>query len=186
SAQLKIWIAAGQSRFRFWSAASSTGEEPYTLAITLLELARGLGKKLDLKILATDLSNRVLKEASRGEYAEARLKGVNKGLQSRYFRPVPGDDKKTVCVADEVRSMVSFHRLNLSQIPYAMKGPLDAIFVRNVMIYFDDKGRDDVVGECHRMLRPDGLLIVGKSESLVRSGELFDRAAPSVYRKRDS
>ena len=177
------WLDQGQRRFRFWSAASSTGEEPYTLAMTLRDVLERRATAADVRILATDISTRVLRRAEAGVFEAAQLERVPKPLRRRYFEAAP--DTPGACVArDSLRSLLLFRRLNLSQPPFPMRGPMDAIFVRNVMIYFDDGVRERLIAECHRLLRPGGYLIVGKSESLVRSAELFDRAGPSIYRRR--
>jgi chemotaxis protein methyltransferase CheR len=181
-AALDQWLAAGQTRIRIWCAASSTGEEPYSLAITVREALAHARRKADVRILATDISTRVLRVAKEGLYEDEKVEPIPKNLRLRYFER-RGDSEGVVWRArDELRDLLLFRRLNLSEPPFAMKGPLDAIFCRNVMIYFDEGVRRPLISEFRRLLRPDGLLIVGKSESLTRSNAGFERAGPSVYR----
>lgn len=176
------WVDQGQKRFRFWSAASSTGEEPYTLAMTLQEVMRDRGCKPDTRILATDISTRVLTHAMRGVYNAKAVQAIDRGLQNRYFTTAAeGDDVYEV--SQDLRAMIYFHRLNLSKPPFPMKGPMDIILCRNVMIYFDNPVRDRLISEFHRLLRPDGYLIVGHAESLSRSGDKFTNCGPSIYQR---
>ncbi|MFQ6615123.1 MAG: CheR family methyltransferase, partial [Fidelibacterota bacterium] len=158
------WIESGQRRFRFWSAACSTGEEPYSLAMTLKE--SNPGKKIDAKILATDLSTRVLEQSIRGVYKEKNLNTVTRSLRLKYFDSYSEDGKQYFQVKEILKKMVVFRRLNLSKPPFPMKGPLDAVFNCNVMIYFDNAGRKKLIDEIYRLLKPGGCLILGHAESL--------------------
>ena len=177
------WIASGQRRVRVWCAASSTGEEPYTLAITVLEAARRHGVELDARILATDISTRVLNQASEGRYLASKVDPIPKDQLERYFQKVSGGaGEDEYQVRDSLRRLVTFKRLNLSKPPFPMRGPHDAIFCRNVMIYFDDAVRTPLVHEFRRLLKPGGLLAVGMSETLVDCVDKFDRVSPSCYR----
>ena len=177
------WLAQGQKRFRFWSAASSTGEEPYTLAMTLRDTVRSMGRPVDVKLLATDISTRVLARAGEGRYPADSLEQIPPPLRRRYFRPEKTGGSKMWSVTDELREMIVFRRLNLSTPPFPMRGPLDIVFCRNVMFYFDAPIKEGLVGEIHRLLRPDGYLITGKSESVPALKGLFTRVGPAVYRK---
>jgi chemotaxis protein methyltransferase CheR len=173
------WMQGGQKRFRFWSAASSSGEEPYTLAMTLCEC--GLGGS-DTRILATDLSTRILAAAQEGVYARAKLASLPAGFASKYFAPLR-EAPDRMAVADRLRSMVTFKRLNLAFPPFPMKGPMDFILVRNVMIYFDNDVRKKLIGDCHRLLKPGGFLLVGHAESLNGLISGFKCIRPSIYMK---
>lgn len=170
------WKADGQRRFRFWSAACSTGQEPYSLAITLLDSG---SQGLDIKILATDISTRVLATAMQGRYQGTVLDTVPDPLKTQYFEQVDDGYQAT----DVLRNMIMFRHANLSQLPTPVKGPLDIVFCRNVMIYFEDQLRRNLVQEFRRVLRPGGYLLVGHSESLVGMHEGFKLERPSVYRK---
>ena len=174
-------LQAGEKRIRIWCAASSTGEEPYSLAMTVAETLTACGREADVRILATDISTRVLETASRGEYAGEALEPVPKALRLRHFDPLRTDAGLRYRVKPALRRMLVFKRLNLAVPPFPMKGPMDAIFCRNVMIYFDDAVRDPLIDEFRRLLAADGLLVVGKSESLTRNTEGLERVGPSVY-----
>lgn len=175
------WVAQGARRMRVWSAASSTGEEPYTLAITLLDALGGQG--VDLKILATDISTRVLGQARAGVYDQEKLQQVPLGLRERYFQKTLHGAKAAYAVKDELRNLIVFSRLNLAKPPFPMRGPLDIIFCRNVMIYFDNKVRGGLLAEAYRLLKPGGYLIVGHAESLTGMMSDFKAVKPSVYIK---
>lgn len=179
---MQAWLAAGQSRFRFWSAACSTGEEPYTLAMTTHDTLREQGRNADVRILATDISTRVLEEAQAGLYPQKRVESIPAPLRARHMRKERGQGDDLYRMGPELRQLITFRRMNLSQPPFPMKGPMDIIFCRNVMIYFDNPVRDALLEEFHRLLRPDGYLMVGHSEGLTRCGHLFRRDGSSTYR----
>ena len=172
------WLARGRTRLRFWSAACSSGEEPYSLAMTLAQLD-GIAKA-DVRILGTDISTRVLKSAAEGRYAADRLAGVPAEARRRWFRDV-GDG--TCEVSPELRRGIMFRRMNLNKTPYPIKGVFDIIYCRNVMIYFDATLRRRIVEEAHRLLQPDGYLIIGHAETLIGVDNRFRFVQPSVYRK---
>lgn len=179
---MRKWVAQGQRRFRFWSAASSSGEEPYCMAITLLEAVGN--KNPDIKILATDISTQILKKAQEGIYKEERLEKVSKTLITRYFsRHYQGDNGICYQVRDELKRLIVFRRLNLSKPPFPMRGPLDAVFCRNVMIYFDNSVRARLLNEITRLLKPGGYLMVGHAESLAGMLTNLKNVRPSVYVK---
>ena len=177
------WGEQRTSPVRVWCAAAATGEEPYTLAMTLAETldARGLG----WKVLATDISVTALRHAAAGVYDTARLEQVPPSLRRKYFEPAPAPlaGESGGRVVTELSSRVMFRRLNLATPPFPMRGELDVVFCRNVMIYFDNRVRQRLVSEIERLLRPGGLLVVAHSETLngIRSG--FRVVRPSVYRK---
>ncbi len=175
------WLKAGQTRFRFWSAASSTGEEPYSMAMTFLELAGG--RAVDAKILATDISTRVLLAAREGRYDGKKIDGVPPLLRERYFHCVRHPGATAFTVRPDVREMVTFARINLAAPPFVMRGPFDVVFCRNVMIYFDEGVRSRLLDEIHRLLRPGGYLLVGHAESLSAQGKAFRSLKPSIYLK---
>ncbi len=176
------WLAKGQTRFRLWCAASSTGEEPYTLAMVLAE-AFAASPSVDWRILATDISTRVLQTAESGVYSAGRVKGIPSLLLGKYFRKSGFGEEAAYQALPVLRDRIAFRRLNLSQPPFPMKGPLDAIFCRNVMIYFDNPVRQRLLSDCHRLLRTGGYLVVGHSESLTGILSPFKSRLPSVYQK---
>ncbi len=177
---LTKWEAQGQKRFRLWSAACSSGEEPYTIAITA---KRSLNNTSDTRILATDISTQVLEKAQQGEYEEKRLEGVPGQALQRYFSKCRNGAGSRYKVSEDIRNMITFARLNLSTPPFPMQGPFDVIFCRNVMIYFDNDVRRRLLDEMHRLLKPNGFLMVGHSESLSGILSEFKIVEPAVYRK---
>jgi len=173
------WQKQGLHQLRIWSAAGSTGEEPYTLAIETLEAING--GKTDVKILATDIAPSVLRVAMKGEYQENKLTPIPKHLRSRYFSRRRIGDEYQYTVSDRLREIVLFRQFNLSQTPYPIRTGLDIIFCRNVMIYFDRPIRTRLVEEFHRLLKPGGYLFVGHAESITGLSKGFKCLKPSVY-----
>jgi len=180
---LRAMVASGSRRARLWCAAAATGEEPWTLALTMASVFEGT--TVDWKILATDISTRALAAATAARYTARQIAQVPPGLKSRWFSPSEekGDGEPMFAVNDALKSYVLFRRLNLARPPFPLNGGLDAVFCRNVMIYFDQPVREALVQEVERQLRPGGLFVIGHSETLngVRSG--FTMIAPAVYRK---
>lgn len=177
---VRRWWDLGQRRFRIWCAASSTGEEPYTLAMTMRE---ALGVEGEVRLLATDISTRVLHAAKAGEYAEAKLAALPPGFAARYFTRHRKGDGTFLTAKDELKSMILFKRLNLAFPPFPMQGAMDIIMCRNVMIYFDNAVRQRLISEFRRLLKPGGYLIVGHSESLNGLANGFKSVGPAVYVK---
>lgn len=175
------WEKQGQRRFRLWSAACSTGEEPYSIAMTLFDALRG--NHCDTKILATDLSTRVLATAKGGVYTRDRLKDMSPHVRSRHTDPVRVNGDECFMMNDRMKEMVVFRRMNLSTPPFPMRGPFDVVFCRNVMIYFDPVVRKRLIDEIHSLLRPGGYLMVGHAESLAGIEHSFKGVRPSIYRK---
>ncbi len=178
---VKRMLSEGRDKVRIWCAASSSGEEPYTLAMTFLENATHFHG--DCKILATDISTKILKMARAGRYPEAKMQGVSPQLRSKYFTHEGAGANKVYTVSDTLANMITFKRLNLSKPPFPMKGPFDLIFCRNVMIYFDNIVRKKLMDEFSRLLRPGGYLMVGHSESMAGMLCDMDTVQPSVYVK---
>ncbi len=178
---LEHQIKQGKKRIRVWCAASSSGEEPYTLAMTLAETIADY--PVDWRILATDISTKILAAAAQGIYDEAALKDVPRALLAKHFTAL--DTRKAANrhwqVNSELRQKVVFKRLNLAKPPYPMPGPLDVVFCRNVMIYFDDPVRQGLVAEIDRLLARDGLVCIGHSESLSGLKTRLAITEPSVY-----
>ncbi|HEX2958847.1 MAG TPA: protein-glutamate O-methyltransferase [Chitinispirillaceae bacterium] len=168
----------GKRTFRFWSAGCSSGEEPYSIAMTLLD---ALANKPvpDIKILATDLSTKVLSIASNGIYDIKKVEDLTSYQLTNYFEKHDSGYR----IHDSVRSLITFCRLNLSNIPFPMSGPMDMILCRNVMIYFDQPFRHQLINEYYRLLKAGGYLIVGHSESLSGVTKGFQTVAPSIYMK---
>jgi chemotaxis protein methyltransferase CheR len=163
---------------KIWCAAASTGEEPYSLAITMAEL---LGNKAPVKILASDVDTNVLEQAADGDYAMERVEKMERARLERFFLCGSGANEGRVKVRQDLRDMISFQRINLLDNDWKIKGPFDAIFCRNVMIYFDKPTQSRILERFAPLLRPDGLLFAGHSESLFHVSHLFQLRGKTVY-----
>ncbi len=166
------------SRLRIWSAGCSTGQEPYTIGLDLLVAFPEL-RRWDFKILATDIDTAVLAKASRGIYPASELNGLSLE-RARHFEKL-GDG--TISLPQDVRDLVSFKPLNLIA-PWPMKGPFDAIFCRNVAIYFDKPTQGEVFGRFSKMLAPQAFLYIGHSENLGAGGGDFRLVGKTVYQSK--
>jgi chemotaxis protein methyltransferase CheR len=178
---LAMWKKQGQRRFRIWCAAAATGEEPYTLAMTARETLDSGG--LDVKILATDISSRVLQKCREGLYDGQRIATVSADLRQKYFAPLSENGRDLYEVNESLRSILFFRKLNLSQPPFPMQGPFDVVFCRNVMIYFDNRVRARLLTEIYKLLKVGGYLMVGHAETLTGLNIPFRTVRPSVYVK---
>ncbi len=168
-------------KLRIWSAACSTGQEPYSLAMHALEHLPDIGS-WDFKILATDLSNYAVEQSKAGIYPKDKLDGIPREMVSKYFANCPGKESGMVSITPQVRQLVSIARLNLMD-PWPFKGQFDIIFCRNVMIYFDAPTRNALIERFHKLLRPGGILAVGSAETLAGLQTPFTPVQPSVYTK---
>jgi chemotaxis protein methyltransferase CheR len=177
--EMSEWLASGQRRFRFWSAACSTGEEPLSLAMTLLDACLGLD--VDIRILATDISGRALGRCAEATYPAERVASVPEELRRRWMTPVRTADGVVYRPRQQVLDLITYRRLNLSVPPFPMTGPFDAVLCRNVMIYFDNAVRARLLDEVHRLVKPRGYLFVGHAESLTGMMSDFRVVRPSVY-----
>ena len=180
---MRRWLAEGRSKFRCWSAASSSGEEVYTLGMVLKEAVRAEGALAEIKILGTDINHEVLATANAAAYPPNLVERIPADYRTQYFNPPSAATGGRYKVKPEVRSMMTFRRLNLSKPPFPMKGPMDMIFCRNVMIYFDEPVRNKLIREFHRLLRPGGYLFVGHSEGIRDIDGMFKSVASSAYEK---
>lgn len=165
---------------RIWSAGCSTGEEPYTLAMIIDEFF-GKEKLLwDTKVLATDISSKVLKEAEKGIYNKEKIATIPPQWKLSYFKSY--DDDNSVIV-DKIRSEVIFRRFNLMDKKLPFKRKFHVVFCRNVMIYFDIHTKQDLVNKLYNQIEPGGYLFIGHSESLNREETKFKYILPALYRK---
>ncbi len=169
----------GRSPLRVWSAAASTGEEPYSIAIALCEAWGTL--QPPASILATDIDTHVLETAQRGVYAMERVEQVAPERLKRFFLRGTGSNAGHAKVRPEVQRLIEYRRLNLTD-EWRLEQRFDAVFCRNVMIYFDKATQRQVLERIHRVLAPDGLLFAGHSESFLHAAELFRPAGKTVYR----
>jgi chemotaxis protein methyltransferase CheR len=170
--------ASGTRRVRIWSAGCSTGEEPYTIAMTALSQgASGQGR--DLRILATDLDTNVLATGQAGHYPEDRLKGISEALRRSHM--AAQEDGATF--TEKLKSLICFRQLNLLH-DWKFRGPFDAIFCRNVVIYFDSETKLNLINRFSQMLAPHGILYLGHSESLLGEHPLLISEGRTIYRRR--
>jgi chemotaxis protein methyltransferase CheR len=171
----------GLPKFRFWSAGCSSGEEPYSLAMWLVE---HLGKNphFNMKVLATDISTKALAQAERGVYPATRLEKIPTSIVRKYFHRGYGRQKGYFKVKPSLRKMVQFRRLNLME-PFPFKETFDVILCRNVMIYFDNTTQEALANKLYDVLLDGGYLFIGHSETLTRISHQFNYIKPSVYQK---
>jgi chemotaxis protein methyltransferase CheR len=167
------------AKLRIWSAGCSTGQEPYTIALSLLaaypELARW-----DFRILATDIDTNVIAKAAQGIYPESELGGLSPERARLFERPGGGN----IRIPAAARNVVAFKPLNLMAPGWPMRGPFDAIFCRNVAIYFDKPTQATLFSRLGKMLTPGGFLYIGHSENLGAGGEGFRLVGKTIYRSR--
>lgn len=169
------WKSARSPR-RIWSAGCSSGEEPYTLGMLLREHL----PKIDVRILATDLSTRVLARAKAARYAAPTVQDIPSALRARYLERVTEDGQVAFQVSSEVTQLVSFARLNLMG-DWPMRGQFDLILCRNVMIYFNDDTRTTLGRRFAQHLAPDGVLMIGHAESLAALDQPLQLIRPAIY-----
>ena len=155
----------GARRMRLWSAGASTGEEPYSLAMTVLEAFPDI-HDWDIKILATDIDTNVLARAEGGIYSHEQSQQIPPALLHRYFLKGMQDREETVMVKPALKELIRFRRLNLMDSDWPMHGLFDVILCRNVIIYFDKQTQSRVVSRLGRALQPNGYLMLGHTESL--------------------
>ncbi|MFO1511413.1 MAG: protein-glutamate O-methyltransferase CheR [Verrucomicrobiota bacterium] len=168
--------------FRFWSAACSSGEEPYTVAIVLAEHARTHGS-FPWQVEASDISSRVLEAAQRGIYPAERVKLPQPDLLPRYFQKGTGANAGFYRVKDSLKQNMKFHRLNLLQANYPVAPIQHVVFCRNVMIYFDTATQQELVSKLTNQLAPGGFFVVGHSESLLGVKHNLKTLKPGIYQK---
>jgi chemotaxis protein methyltransferase CheR len=164
-------------RIRIWSAGCSTGQEPYTIALTLLDVLPE-APQLDVKILATDIDPNVVATAREAVYADDLIEGVPLSLRSRWLDRRPGGEW---AVKDAARGLVTAKVLNLME-PWPMKGPFDAIFCRNVVIYFDEPTQERMWSRFAPLLAPGGRLYVGHSERASYPGSILSTDGLTTYK----
>lgn len=169
--------ASGANRCAIWCCAASTGEEPYSLAITACDAFASL--QPPVTILATDLNTSVIEEARNGIYPADRLGGLSAAHLQKYF--VESGTAGARRVRSELQRLITFGRLNLLEPVWSARGPFDAIFCRNVMIYFDKPTQYEILKRFAPLLRPDGVLVAGHSESFAHAAAFFRPIGRTVY-----
>lgn len=175
-------LQAEGSSLRVWSAAASSGEEPYTLAIVVAEYFRG-HPSVDWRIDASDISRRMLEHAREGIYDLTRVESASPDLVRRYFQKGVGARAGACRIQPSLRHHVHFHHLNLFQTSYPVPAPQHVIFCRNVMIYFDPPSRAALVQRMTQHLAPGGYLVVGHSESLLGIRHPLESLRHGIYRR---
>lgn len=166
-----------------WCAASSTGEEPYSIAMVVAEAYGSF--KTPVKIIASDIDSKVLAKARAGVYPLASIAKIPQHRQKQFFHKGKGANEGKVKVVDELRNMVQFKKLNLTDAKWDVKGPIDVIFCRNVMIYFDKPTQLKVLQKMVGMLKPSGLYMAGHSENFNMYTNLVRPVGKTIYRPVD-
>lgn len=169
-------------KLRIWCAASSSGEEPYTLAITVLNHMKP-SNGWDIKILATDISTEILQKAVAGIYKMESMKDIPPGTVSAHFSKVIVDNAHCYEAKDQLKDLITYRRFNLMTEKFPFKYPFDFIFCRNVMIYFDPETQHRLVSKFYDCLPKNGYLFIGHSETLSKSKSSFNYTQPAVYQK---
>jgi chemotaxis protein methyltransferase CheR len=164
---------------RIWCSAASTGEEPYTIAMTMVEAFNSY--KPPVEIIATDIDTNVLTKAKAGIYPIDRVEKLPPEILKRFFLRGSGNNANNVKVRTELCDLISFRQLNLLDSQWPIKGPFDVIFCRNVMIYFDKDTQYQILKRFAPMIEPHGLLFAGHSESLHHASDLFKLRGQTVY-----
>jgi len=165
---------------RIWCAGCSSGEEPYTLQMLMMEHFGSAYSKWDAGILATDISERVLSIARAGIYPQERVAQLPQPLQNKYFRKLPDGNCQ---VAEAVRKEIVYRRFNLMNEKFPFKKPFHMVFCRNVMIYFDQQTREGLVQRFNQFTVNGGYLFIGHSETLGRNHALYRYVMPAVFQK---
>ena len=172
---------SGVRRARIWCCAASTGEEPYSIAMVLRE-AQDILNGFDVKLLATDLDSAVLATGAAGVYNADRLKSVSSARVSRFFGKGSGEQIGKFRAQDELRNLITFKQLNLMH-EWPVRGPFDAIFCRNVIIYFDKETQRALFERMAALQRPGDMLFLGHSESLYRVSDKYELVGRTIYRR---
>jgi len=169
-------------KLRIWSAGCSTGEEPYTIGITVHEAMANHIRNWDVKILATDLDTNVVQKGKSGIYEEERVNGIEDTRLKKWFRKGRDDHAGKVSVSEKIRELITFKQLNLLH-DWPMRGPLDIIFCRNVVIYFGKDTQRELFNRYADLLADDGYLFIGHSENLHKVCDRFQLIGKTIYRK---
>lgn len=172
----------GQRSLRIWSSACSIGEEPYSIAISMLEAGIDI-KEWDIKIFATDIDTNVLETAKAGIYSLDRVGNLNLTRKKLGFLRGKNENSDQIIIKPELKKMIKFDYCNLME-TWSVNEPLDAIFCRNVMIYFDKETQNRLLDRMAELLKPGGVLFIGHSESPTRSMKDFQLLGRTMYQKR--
>ncbi|MCC6657509.1 MAG: chemotaxis protein CheR [Rhodocyclaceae bacterium] len=173
----------GRRPIRIWCSAASTGEEPYSIAMTAVDAFNSFTPPV--AILASDLDTSVLAQGEAGIYPQERVDKLPRESVARFFLKGANGQAGQVRVRPELQRLISFKRINLLDANWPVEAPLDAIFCRNVMIYFDKPTQYRILQRFLPLLREDGLLFAGHSESFLHAGDLFRPLGRTVYARAD-
>jgi chemotaxis protein methyltransferase CheR len=171
----------GSRRIRIWSAGCSSGEEAYSIAMTICEAIPDRAR-WDIKILATDIDSQMLAVARKGSYTLDRVKSLASPRLARFFRERLEGDQRHFTVSPEIAALVTFKQLNLMH-DWPMRGPFDAIVCRNVVIYFDKETQKHLFAHMAQLQRPDDLLFLGHSETLFKVSTAYALIGKTIYRR---
>lgn len=174
-----------KKNIRIWSSACSTGEEPYSIAMTVLDYF-STRPGWDIKIVASDIDTNVLKTAEKGIYKDDRLAPVEKSTVMKYFTSSKENDGTYYTVRQPLRDLIQFKKINLLETGYPFTEKFDVIFCRNVIIYFDKETQKKIFAGFERVIHEDGFLIIGHSETLFGISENFKFLGHTIYQKRTS
>lgn len=179
------WIKQKETKtkdVRIWCAASSTGEEPYTIAMVLADYFGLEHGAWDTQVLATDISTDVLRRAVEGIYSSEQVEVLPDNWKRRFFRKLI--NQEAYRVTDELKKEVVFRKFNLMD-PLPFRKKLHVVFLRNVMIYFDEKTKKELIQKVYDAMEPGGYLFIGQTESINKEYGPFEHVRPSVYRKQE-
>lgn len=179
------WLKMKEAKskdLRVWCGAASSGEEPYMIAMVLSDFFGLERNQWDTKVLATDISTRVLQLASAGVYNAEQLKNLPEHWKRHFFKPVAGGTQ--YMVKDELKREVLFRQFNLMD-PFPFRKKMHIVFLRNVMIYFDDNTKKGLIQKVYDNLEPGGYLFIGTTETLDRGSTPFQIIKPSIFRKKE-
>lgn len=177
---LKTYLKEHPGKRRIWCAASSTGEEPYSIAMTVAETFKSFNTPVE--IIASDIDSSVLEKASSGIYSVANISELSSQQQKQFFLRGKGSNEGTVKVVPELRRMVSFCQINLTHSDWDIKGPIDILFCRNVMIYFDKATQVKILQRMVALMPSDGLYVAGHSETFANAAHLVRPLGKTLYK----
>lgn len=175
--------ASPKTRLRIWSAACSTGEEPYSLAMTAAHTLASVLDQIDLKILATDLDTNVLATAKAGIYSEEACNDIPSPFCNQWLAKGTGENAGLVRIKPEIKQLLQFNQLNLMD-DWPMKGPFDVIMCRNVLIYFDRPTQRQILSRFFQLLRPGGTLLLGHSETVGKEFSGLEVKGRTIYQRK--
>ena len=177
----ELQVRAPRAPLKLWSCAASTGEEPYSMAITACEAFSSMTPPV--RIIATDVDTQVLATASQGVYAIDRIAGLDPAMKRRYFQRGSGPNEGKCRVVPALRALIEFRPLNLLSNRYDVGGPFDALFCRNVMIYFDKPTQRGILSRLVQHMDEESLLYTGHSENYLHAADLIQPCGRTLYRR---